>query len=276
MIQIIKRLFRKEKSIVFSDYKKRLLDIHIVEHCNLNCKSCAHFSPLAEKSLIDVEDLKQTYKEMKPYFENLFSSIHLLGGEPLLHPQVEQIICLTRQYFPNIEIQLVTNGIKLLNMPDSFYKTCADNNVVVYISKYDVNCDYEDAIKKLSIHGIEYHISNTIKIFINYKLNEGEIFTPDYSYEHCEYKGGRCMQLKNHRIYPCFQPAHVEHLNKYFNTKFECKEGDYLPTNEKITKRKLLKLINTPIPFCRFCNMDKKHNTCWDVTKKESSEWIEC
>ena len=30
-------------------------EVHIVEHCNLNCKQCEHFSPLAEKSYLPVE-----------------------------------------------------------------------------------------------------------------------------------------------------------------------------------------------------------------------------
>jgi hypothetical protein len=30
-------------------------DVHIADHCNINCKSCEHFSPLAPKSFIDIK-----------------------------------------------------------------------------------------------------------------------------------------------------------------------------------------------------------------------------
>ena len=29
------------------------LEVHLAEHCNLNCKGCSHFSPLAEKEFIE-------------------------------------------------------------------------------------------------------------------------------------------------------------------------------------------------------------------------------
>ncbi len=30
------------------------IEIHLVEHCNLNCKYCSHFSSIAEKKFYDV------------------------------------------------------------------------------------------------------------------------------------------------------------------------------------------------------------------------------
>ena len=39
--------------------------VDIVDHCNLNCKGCGHFSPLASKSFLDLEtfenDLRRNY-----------------------------------------------------------------------------------------------------------------------------------------------------------------------------------------------------------------------
>ena len=35
---------------------------HIVEHCNLNCASCAHYSPLHDKEFLCVEEYKKDYK----------------------------------------------------------------------------------------------------------------------------------------------------------------------------------------------------------------------
>ena len=42
--------------------KKRLaprnemrFDIHLVDHCNLNCKGCLHFSPLSEEKYLEIQ-----------------------------------------------------------------------------------------------------------------------------------------------------------------------------------------------------------------------------
>ena len=32
-----------------------MFEVHLVDHCNLNCKGCSHFSPVSEKKFVDVE-----------------------------------------------------------------------------------------------------------------------------------------------------------------------------------------------------------------------------
>jgi len=39
-------------------YKGITVEMHIVNHCNLNCAGCNHFSPLAEPWFIEIEDFK--------------------------------------------------------------------------------------------------------------------------------------------------------------------------------------------------------------------------
>ena len=31
------------------------IDIHLVDHCNLNCRGCTHFSPLAQEFYLDLD-----------------------------------------------------------------------------------------------------------------------------------------------------------------------------------------------------------------------------
>ena len=65
----------KKKVIVYIKLKKRkllknnhspFLQIHLTEHCNLNCKSCAHFSPIAKEHFVDINILEETYKKSQP------------------------------------------------------------------------------------------------------------------------------------------------------------------------------------------------------------------
>ena len=41
-----------------SIYKGVQVEMHIVDHCNLNCNCCNHFSPLAEPWFISLKDFK--------------------------------------------------------------------------------------------------------------------------------------------------------------------------------------------------------------------------
>lgn len=269
MIKVLKNKIK----ILISKRMKKFLDVHIVEHCNLNCKSCAHFSPLAKPSFIELNELEIMYKNILPIYKYYFKSIHLLGGEPLLHPNIENIIELTRKYFPRTEIQIVTNGIKLLSMPKSFFETCSRNQIVFYISQYPIFKRYEKICNKLEKYKIKYICSEKIEKFLNYFLDEEGKQNPIESYKKCKY-GGHCIQLKNNKLYPCFQIAHIKHVNEYFGTNFEHKNGDFLDLEKKISRKEFKKFVLTSKPFCRYCNMDKMCEIKLDVSKKQREEWI--
>lgn len=56
-------------------------EMHIADHCNLNCKGCTHFSPIFEKELPDFKTRMKDVAWLKSKFSNvLYFSI--LGGEP--------------------------------------------------------------------------------------------------------------------------------------------------------------------------------------------------
>ena len=60
------------------------IDIHITDHCNLNCVSCTHFSPLAEEFYLDIDifdrDLKNEEVIMNEYEVLHTGNISLADG----------------------------------------------------------------------------------------------------------------------------------------------------------------------------------------------------
>lgn len=263
------RKIRKSNALPF-------LQIHLTEHCNLNCRSCAHYSPIAEKEIISLKKLERSYKKLQPYLETWFSQLELMGGEPLLHPQIEDILLLTRQYFPNIEIHLVTNGIKLSEMPEKFYNACRKNNIKIFISIYPINLDREKIKNKMEYYGIDYDYYgkyDACKTFTNYRLDPKGKCNPKWAYWCCEF-GGRCLQLKDDRIYPCFLSAYAEHLNRRFGTHFIWGEKDYISLDCPITEEAFHDFINEAVPFCRYCVMKHLTKSEWTISKEEKEEWI--
>lgn len=259
---------------------ERFIDIHIVEHCNLKCRCCAHFAPLAEPECIDLQTLEKEYKNLKPVYNRFFNSIHLLGGEPLLHPQIEEVLKLTRGMFPTTEIQLVTNGLKLLSMPESFYKCCFNNSIKLIISRYNINLNYDEIEKIAKKYNLECEISLCREKFIHHVYDNNGNQNIKHSYKKCQY-GGKCINFSQGKIFPCARAAHIRHLNKAFGMNFEYKNGDFLLPEELaklpslISKIKFKRFISRPIPFCRYCNMDDEKYETWGVTKFEKSEWLQ-
>lgn len=62
-------------------------EIHLVEHCNLKCKACDNYSSIAEEEYLDIENFENDMKRMRELFSGI-QLIRLLGGEPLLHPNL--------------------------------------------------------------------------------------------------------------------------------------------------------------------------------------------
>lgn len=75
----------------------------ITNKCNLRCKHCAAIS-LIEQSIPEYPN----WKKVIDYVCDFVDSITLLGGEPLLFPEIEELIGYANS--KNIKILIITNG----------------------------------------------------------------------------------------------------------------------------------------------------------------------
>ena len=69
-------------------------NIDIVSHCNLNCKGCGHFSPLSKENFISLESLRNDCKRLSELSNGKVERIDIMGGEPLLHSDIIEILSL--------------------------------------------------------------------------------------------------------------------------------------------------------------------------------------
>ena len=85
-------------------YHIHQLDFDIIHKCNLYCRGCNHFSCLVtnEDGLIPVEQVTSDMKRLSEIFEPY--KIVILGGEPLLHPNLNDILINARKIFPKTNI----------------------------------------------------------------------------------------------------------------------------------------------------------------------------
>lgn len=64
-----------------------------------------------------------------------------MGGEPLLHPDLDRFIIAARRRLPNSRIALVTNGLRLASQPDSFWDLLAAQRVELQVTSYPIVLD---------------------------------------------------------------------------------------------------------------------------------------
>ena len=96
-------------------YAAPYLDVHVCDHCNLRCAGCLHFAPLAEQRFLDLDEYARDLEQLAAVrgIAGYFDTIVLMGGEPLLHPRVAEVVRTTRAHLPNENIDLCKQyGVK--------------------------------------------------------------------------------------------------------------------------------------------------------------------
>ncbi len=153
----IKFKLKSEKLLRLIPHKDLpMFEVHIAEHCNLNCQCCTHFSPLAEPEFLPLDDYEKDMKRMSELTTGKINvgSVHILGGEPLLNKNCTKYLELARKYFPNSVIRLITNGILLPQQPEEFWKVLSVNNITLAPTKYPIDINW----KKIQDYCNQYKI----------------------------------------------------------------------------------------------------------------------
>jgi hypothetical protein len=86
-------------------------EYNLTEHCNLSCAGCDHSSPLLPKKFADVRQFERDLSALSQVMH--LGELKLLGGEPLLHPDLLEFLRCARASGIADEITLVTNGLLL-------------------------------------------------------------------------------------------------------------------------------------------------------------------
>lgn len=146
------------------------LDLHIVDFCQLECKHCylnkeSNYMPLDMVEAICKDFLLTNFPLQK-------SNIILSGGDPLLHPNFEDVYAIVRKL--NGSISLSTNGILIPRYISTFRKNdgiqvSVDGNEKIH-DFIRGKGNYEDVVKALKLLD-EYGIRHSIGFTIN-QLNK--------------------------------------------------------------------------------------------------------
>ena len=223
------------------------LEMHIADHCNLNCKGCTHYAPLFEKKLPDRNEVIFGLKMLVEKLSNI-AVLSILGGEPFLNPEIQLYIKEIRSILPNTYIQIVTNGLLIPFLGDEVLKCIADNNVLVRISEYKPTVSLRDRIeKKLRQYKITYRIQpydDKQKFVKPLSLSENSIYP-----KKCISNG--CVNIWNGKIARCPSLMFIEKFNEVFETKLPVQGIMSLETCP--SGKKLLDMLNEEVPLCKHC-----------------------
>ncbi len=255
-----------------------ILHIHLTDHCNLNCRGCDNFSPLSPEVFADIAVFERDCARMSELGSERVQEIQLLGGEPLLHPQVIDFLTISRNYFPETTIKMITNGVLLLKQKPEFWDACRRNNIEIVVTKYPIKIDHEAIEQFAKQQGVQFSFyGSTAEVEKNMQCMpldlSGKQNARD-SFLRCS-SANRCIALDNGKIYTCAVIPYVKYFNAHFNKNLPVTQADYIDIYKAKNIDEILEFLSKPMPFCRFCN---QRGMIWDigygVSKKEIKEWI--
>ena len=179
-------------------YRSKNLEIHTVDHCNLDCVGCSHESPLMVSRVEDPDRLAAALQALWKYYEAPL--VKLLGGEPLLHPALGDVVQAVRTT-TGARVRAVTNGTLLRSRYRHLHGVDE-----VHISHYPgVEIPLDAELQEMAA---ELGIPITLQGFDAFRWHRvAEPHSPDLTariFETCQmYHSWECHTLREGWFYPC-------------------------------------------------------------------------
>ena len=247
------------------------VEIQLCDRCNLDCAYCSHLSPVSKPVTISLETLEAECHRLARVGVD---EVNLMGGEPLLHPQVCDAIKLTRSILPNIKLIVSTNGLLLPRMSKDFWQCCRDNKVVLRITPYpkakNGTWNYFKYVWLIRKNRVRMESTGWRFGFRHQLLSEKAEYDATSNYLRCQL---HCTQVRDATLWPCAYVAYAFNLNNKFGTNFKTAAGDSLPLDGITATDLRLWLLRTK-PFCAHCGIKDAQRITWRRSQYTRDEWL--
>ena len=257
------------------------IEYSITDNCNLNCAYCCHYAPIATKYFVRLDKFEDDITQLAILTNQGkdLGTLGLLGGEPLLHPNLIEMCYHARIMLPYSRVRITTNGLllKKLSKPDLCCLRRFD--IEVLISKYRDTDNFDEMVNLLEEYKIVHKFcqNNNLIQFAKYGMDETGSQDKEESHNNCELwkEYYTCHELREGKLYPCSQIARATVLNKRFGTNFKVTDNDYI----NIYKHNLAEIeefLKHPVDFCKYCKTKSWNNNVgtWKLSTKQKEEFV--
>ena len=257
-------LLNRVRKIRFSSDKPTIpyFEVPITDKCNLNCKGCLFAcNGVDEYEDVPYEQIEKDAVRMSELFHDV-PWIRILGGEPLLHPDILKILEMYRSVFNDSEIDLCTNGLLIPKMDDNFFACLKKNRITVHVSGYKPTYGMLNRIDEiLKQHGVDYTVLKREEFAKYYTLNPDN--DADESFRDCIASG--CREVYRGKLLRCSGVIAFEKLNQKYGTHYNIVPDDWFDIhNESIDAWEIKKKLDESSNACKYCNVNEIQFFEWD------------
>jgi GR25 family glycosyltransferase involved in LPS biosynthesis len=227
--------------------KAKKLDVNITKLCNLSCTGCNSFVPLyKEKDSYSEYRIIDDLKILSRYYH--YEAINLVGGEPLLHPRIKDIIKQIKDINIGDIITITSNGL-LLNSIDDELIGLLDG---VIVNQYPKTPNINGFVDRLKEKQKYVHIDTITTINKPYASVDKTLDQMKHNFKFCDYNKSDMHVFYDGYLFKCCLGYHINRLQgkrfsdgvKIDSIGFEEKFKVYLNSIE-------------PLLACRNCNSGK-------------------
>lgn len=267
--QMIPQRLRKIK---FSKEKPTLpyFEVPITDKCNLNCKGCLFAcNAIKNNEHVEYEQLEKDARRMAELFCDI-PWIRILGGEPLMHPRIMDVLRLYREVFPESEIDLCTNGLLIPKMPQEFWECLKAERITVHVSGYKPTYHMLDEIDRiLRSNGLEYTVLKR-ETFLKYYTMEPDNAMEE-NYINCI--ASSCREVYRGRLLKCSAVIAFEKFNEQFGTQYQTKEKEdwFNLYDAGMDAWKMKEILDHGSGICKYCDVEHMQEFEWDYAGSDAS-----
>jgi organic radical activating enzyme len=234
-------------------------ELHVTEHCNLRCAHCCNTSPYLDEKSLTPSAIAQTLHTMSGVIHaDVFK---IMGGEPLLHPEITEVIRVVRRSGIGDVVRLFTNGLLLHRMDDAFWRALDH----LTISSYDSAPVRPEHLRLIEEKARQFDVVLNVKNVDAFSHVMNDVRQRDDSIVYETWKRcwlrHRCLVARDGRFYSCTRAAYLPELHERltltdpYRDPEARRDADSVAIDDDDLAAKVLALLNrdTPVNACRFC-----------------------
>ncbi|MFK7845256.1 MAG: radical SAM protein [Rhodothermales bacterium] len=225
------------------------LELIVSDHCNLTCRQCNHLSPMMAKWNLHPETAEKELLILSKYVR--VQTLKIIGGEPLLNPNLSEIVKVAKASRLAEKIRLVTNGLLIDRITDETWEIIDEIELSIYPNT-SLGDDTIEYIAKLA-HKYDVKFSPCRytyfrRTFFEERNNDERLVQEIF--DTCKIANvWHCSALHRGKIYRCPQSIYID---KAFNLKKS--EGFELQDRTDFSSSLMRYLQSkTPLEACTHC-----------------------
>jgi hypothetical protein len=252
------------------------LETMVTQVCNLSCEGCTNYSDQRHSGYVP---WAQGRSEIEPWLDRIsISDFGIMGGEPLINPEIESWLLGSRNLMPSAQLRFTTNGLLLHKWPRLLPLLHDIGNCVFKITVHVNDLALEQAIEKIFSqyhwepvreYGIDrWRTTNNLAFQINRPSHFLKTFqgpyhsmapfnsSPEAAFDACVQK--TCPLLYQGRIYKCSTSALLQDTLDRYNrpnwTEWEpLIQSGIAPDSEDVEIENFINNFGRPHAQCKQC-----------------------